>query len=129
MCPWELFRSFKVCSDAKERVRGAESNGKLPHLTTPSKTGAWVPEFAVEDLPSRRTEALVAEFAVKNLPFGRTLMMISIYIMYTSISLFEVCIIIIMMTYFIIYGIFSIRTQLLSRSSRFIAVYEFLYDK
>ena len=28
---WDFFRSFKVCSNAKERV-GAESNGKLLHL-------------------------------------------------------------------------------------------------
>ena len=46
-------RSFKVCSDAKERV-GAESNGKLS-----SKTKAWVPECAVKDLPLSRTAALV----------------------------------------------------------------------
>ena len=42
---------------------GAESNGKLPHLFIPSKTAAWVPEFAVEDLPLSRTAALVPEFA------------------------------------------------------------------
>ena len=49
--PWDLFRSFKVCSDAKERERewGAESHGKLPHLFIPSKTTTLVPEFAVKD--------------------------------------------------------------------------------
>ena len=31
---------------------GAESNGKLPHLLSPGKTAALVPEFALEDLPS-----------------------------------------------------------------------------
>ena len=51
-CPWDLFTSFKVCSDAKERDRGAESNGKLPHLFYPWKIATLVPEFAVEDLPS-----------------------------------------------------------------------------
>ena len=30
---------------------GAESNGKLTHLLTPSKTATLVPEFAVEDMP------------------------------------------------------------------------------
>ena len=34
--------SFKVCSGAKERKWGAESNGKLSHLFTSSKTAAWV---------------------------------------------------------------------------------------
>ena len=32
-CPWDIFRSFKVCSDAKERV----GCGKQPHLFIPSK--------------------------------------------------------------------------------------------
>ena len=31
---------------------GAESNGKLPHLSILSKIATLVPEFAVEDLPS-----------------------------------------------------------------------------
>ena len=38
---------------------GAESNGKLPHLFISSENAAWVPEFAVEDLPLGRTAALV----------------------------------------------------------------------
>ena len=58
-----------------KREWGAESNGKLPHLSIPSKTVAWVPEFAVEDLPLSRTAALVFEFAMKDLPLGRILMM------------------------------------------------------
>ena len=56
-----------------KREWSAESNEKLPHLFIPSKTAAWVPEFAVEDLPLGRTEALVTAFAVKDLPLGRTL--------------------------------------------------------
>ena len=56
-----------------KRKRGAESNGKLPHLFNPSKTANLVPEFGVEDLPLGRTAALVPEFAVKDLPLGRTL--------------------------------------------------------
>ena len=71
-CSWDLFRSFKVCSDAKERV-GAESNGKLLHLFIPSKTVTLVPEFAVEDLPLDKNAALVPAFIVKDLPLGRTL--------------------------------------------------------
>ena len=54
-----LFKSFKVCSDAKETEWGAETNGKLPHLLIPSKTATLVPEFAVEDLPLGRTTASV----------------------------------------------------------------------
>ena len=55
-----------------------ESNGKLPHLSIPSKTAGRVPEFAVEDLPLSRTVTLVLEFAVKDLPLGRILKMIYI---------------------------------------------------
>ena len=62
MVTWDLFRSFKVCSGAEERV-GCR---KLPHLFIPSKTAAWIPEFAVEELPFSRTAALVPEFAVKD---------------------------------------------------------------
>ena len=50
-----------------------ESNGKLPNLPIPSKTAAWVPEFAVEDLPLSRIAAFVPEFAVKGLPLGKIL--------------------------------------------------------
>ena len=73
-CPWDLFRSFKVCSGAKEREWGAKSDEKLPHLYIPGKTAALVPEFAVEDLPLGRTTVLVPEFAVKDLLLGRRLM-------------------------------------------------------
>ena len=51
-----------------KRELGEESNGKLLHLSIPSKTAAWFPEFAVEDLPLSRTAAMVSEFAVKVLP-------------------------------------------------------------
>ena len=56
-----------------KREWGAESKGKLPHLFIPSKTAAWFPEFAVEELPFSRTAALVPEFAVKDLLLGRIL--------------------------------------------------------
>ena len=65
----DLLRSVQIL----KRKRGAESNGKLPHLSIHSKTAAWVPEFAVEDLPLSRTAALVPEFAVNDLPLGRIL--------------------------------------------------------
>ena len=71
LVPLESLRSFKVCSDAKERV----GCGKLPHLSIPSKTAVRVPEFTVEDLPLSRTAAWVPEFAVKDLPLGIILMM------------------------------------------------------
>ena len=71
--PWNLFRSFKVCSLLKKEW-GAGSNWKLPHLLIPSKTATLVPKFAVEDLPLVRTATLVSEFAVKeDLPLARTL--------------------------------------------------------
>ena len=50
-----------------------ESNRKLPHLFTRSKTATLVPEVAMEDLPLGRTAALVPEFGVKDLPLRRTL--------------------------------------------------------
>ena len=55
----DLVRSVQML----KREWGAESNGKILHLSIPSKTAAWVPEFAVEDLPLSRTAALVPEFA------------------------------------------------------------------
>ena len=67
----DLLRSVQML----KREWGAESNGKLPQISIPSKTAAWVPEFAVEDLPLSRTATLVPGFAVKDLPLGRILMM------------------------------------------------------
>ena len=61
---WNIFISFKVCADAKQ---------KLLQLLIPSKTATLVTEFAVEDLPLGRIAALVPEFSVKDLPLGRTL--------------------------------------------------------
>ena len=61
------FKTITNTKDAKERV----GCGKQPHLSNPSKTEAWVSEFAVEDLPLSRTASLVPEFAVKDLPLGR----------------------------------------------------------
>ena len=58
--PLGFFRSFKVCSDAREGV----GCGKLPHLFVPSKIATLVPEFAVDDLTLNRSATLVPEFAV-----------------------------------------------------------------
>ena len=69
-----------------KREWGAESNGKVPHLSIPSKTADWVPEFAVEDLPLSRTAAMVPEYAVKDLPLGRILMMMMMMMMMMTIN-------------------------------------------
>ena len=50
----DLLRSVQML----KREWGAESNGKLPLLFIPGKTAAFVPEFAVEDLPSREIKPL-----------------------------------------------------------------------
>ena len=60
----DLLRSVQMI----KRERGAESNGKLPHLFIPSKTATLIPEFGVEYLPSGRTAALLPESAVKDRP-------------------------------------------------------------
>ena len=70
LVPLGSFQIFKVCQMLKGEW-GTESNGKLSHPSIPSETAAWVPEFAVEDLPLNRTVALVPEFAVKDLPLGK----------------------------------------------------------
>ena len=70
MVAWDLFRSFKVCPDAKERV----GCGKEREATAPiHKSAIFVPKFAVENLPLSITAALAPEFAVKDLPLGTTL--------------------------------------------------------
>ena len=56
-----------------KREWSAESNGKLPHLSIPSKIAAWVPRFAVEEMPLSRTADFVPGFAVKDLPLDRIL--------------------------------------------------------
>ena len=71
-----------------KREWGAESNGTLPHLSIPSKTAAWVPEFPVEDLPLSRTAALIPEFAVKDMPLGRILMMMMMMMMMMNVNIF-----------------------------------------
>ena len=66
-----IFSDLLKSVQMPKREWGEESNGMLPHLSFPSKTAAWVPEFSVEDLPLTRTAALVPEIAVKDLLLGR----------------------------------------------------------
>ena len=53
LVPWNLFRSFKVCLDAKERVgcRNWKAMRSYCIYSIPGKTAVLVPEFTVEDLP------------------------------------------------------------------------------
>ena len=69
--PWDLFRSFKLCSDAKERVVCRKQREATASIYL-SKTVTLVPEFTVEDLPMDRTATLFPAFAIKGLPLGRT---------------------------------------------------------
>ena len=40
-CPWDLFRSFKVCSDAKERERERERVGSGKHREATAPIHPW----------------------------------------------------------------------------------------
>ena len=62
-----------------KREWGEESNGKLPHLSIPSKTAAWVSKFAVEDLPLSRTAALVPEHCSEGPAHGQNTLMFIFY--------------------------------------------------
>ena len=61
----DLSRSVKMV----KRGWGAESNGKLPHLFIPDKTGALVPEFAVEVLPSAELQPWFLRFQWRTYPW------------------------------------------------------------
>ena len=51
LVPLDLLKSFKVCSDGKERVGcGKQREDTTPCI--PGITADFVPEFAVDDLPS-----------------------------------------------------------------------------
>ena len=47
-CPWDIFRSFEVCSDAKERVGCGKQREATAPIKSLGKTAALVPEFALE---------------------------------------------------------------------------------
>ena len=53
LMPLDLFISFKICSDSKERMVCVKQR-EATHLFNPGKTAALVPEFTVEDLSSPR---------------------------------------------------------------------------
>ena len=55
MVPWELFRYFKVCSDAKERVRCGKQREAIAPVQSLVKTAVLVPAHAVKDLPYGKT--------------------------------------------------------------------------
>ena len=59
-----------------KRERGAESNGKLPHLFITSKIATSVPDFAEEDLPLSRTATLFCVCSEKPALGQNTLMMV-----------------------------------------------------
>ena len=63
-----IFSDLLRSGQMPKREWGAESNRKLPHLFIPSRTAAFVPEFAMEDLPLVRIAILVPAFAVNDLP-------------------------------------------------------------
>ena len=74
VCAPGFFQDILKSVQMLKREWCAESNGKLPHLSIPSKTTTLVPEFSVEDLHLvDRTATLVPAFAVEDLPLGRTL--------------------------------------------------------
>ena len=51
----------------------AESKGSYRTCSISGKTADFVPEFAVDDLPSTELQPRFLRFAVKDLPLGRTL--------------------------------------------------------
>ena len=52
LVPLGSFRSFKICSDAKERVGLQNATGSYHTYSVPGKAAALVSEYAVENLPS-----------------------------------------------------------------------------
>ena len=48
-CPWNLYRTFKACSDVKERVKCEKQ--RVATAPIPGKIASLVPEFTVEKLP------------------------------------------------------------------------------
>ena len=76
LVPWDLFTSFKVCSDATERESGVRNaTGSYRTYSSLVKLQPRFLSFAMGDLPLGRIADLVPEFAVKDLTLGRTLMM------------------------------------------------------
>ena len=81
LVPRDLFRSFKVCSDAKERV-GYGKQREATHLFIPGKTAALDPTLAVKDLSLGRTRwwwwwliTFVLEYSTRILSFIHALVL------------------------------------------------------
>ena len=72
--PWDLFRSFKVCSDAKEIVGCGKQREATAPIQSVVKLQPWFPSLCGRPAFGR-TAAQVPALAVKYLPLGRTLMM------------------------------------------------------
>ena len=51
LVPWNLFRCFKICPDAKERVGCRKQWEATAPIQSLVKLQAFFPEFAMEDLP------------------------------------------------------------------------------
>ena len=62
----DLLRSVQML----KRDWGVEKNGKLLHLSIPSKTAAWVSEFVVEYLPLSRTAAWFLSLQWRTCPWA-----------------------------------------------------------
>ena len=73
-CPWDIFRSFKVCSSAKESGVRKATGGYCTYSSIVKLQPRFL-SFAVEDLPLGRIAVLVPEFAVKDLSLGRKLIL------------------------------------------------------
>ena len=68
-CPCDLFRSFKVCSDAKES--GVQkAMGSYRTYSVPGKTALLVFEFTVEDLPSTELEPRFRRLQLRTCPWA-----------------------------------------------------------
>ena len=61
----DLLRSVQML----KKDWGAESNGKLPYLSIPSKTATLIAEFAVEDLPLEELELWFLSIQWKTCPW------------------------------------------------------------
>ena len=71
-CPWDLFRSFNFCSDAKERMGCGKKREATAPIQSLVKLQPW--SWACGERTSfDRTAAMVPALAVNDLPLGRTL--------------------------------------------------------
>ena len=69
-CPWDIFRSFKVCSYAKERVECGKQRQAHYTYTISGKTAALVYEFEVEGLPSAEVQTCFLRLQRRTWPWA-----------------------------------------------------------